>query len=38
MLELCDWGCRHGYRHYFCGGQEGVAAMLAERLANGFGG
>jgi N-acetylglucosaminyldiphosphoundecaprenol N-acetyl-beta-D-mannosaminyltransferase len=32
MLALCDWGRRHGYRHYFYGGREGVAEMLAAKL------
>ena len=32
MLELCDWGRRHGYRHYFYGGKAGVAKALAARL------
>jgi N-acetylglucosaminyldiphosphoundecaprenol N-acetyl-beta-D-mannosaminyltransferase len=34
MLRLCDWGRRHGYRHYFYGGAEGVADTLADRLAS----
>lgn len=33
MLRLCDWGRRHGYRHYFLGGAEGVADELAARLS-----
>ena len=32
MLALCDWGRRCGYRHYFYGGQEGVARGLVARL------
>jgi len=32
MLKLCDWGRDHGYRHYFYGGDEGVAEKLAEKL------
>ena len=32
MLRLCDWGRKHGYRHYFYGGAEGVADRLAKRL------
>lgn len=32
ILELCDWGRRHGYRHYFYGGKAGVAGTLAARL------
>jgi N-acetylglucosaminyldiphosphoundecaprenol N-acetyl-beta-D-mannosaminyltransferase len=33
MLNLCDFGRSHGLRHFFYGGAEGVAVMLAERLA-----
>jgi len=33
MLACCDQGRQHGYRHYFCGGREGVAETLAARLA-----
>jgi N-acetylglucosaminyldiphosphoundecaprenol N-acetyl-beta-D-mannosaminyltransferase len=33
MLACCDWGRQHGYRHYFCGGGDGVAEALAARLA-----
>jgi N-acetylglucosaminyldiphosphoundecaprenol N-acetyl-beta-D-mannosaminyltransferase len=32
LLKLCDWGRRFGYRHYFFGGKEGVADLLAARL------
>ena len=32
MLACCDRGRRHGYRHFFCGGQDGVAEALAARL------
>jgi len=32
MLKLCDWGRRRGYRHYFLGGQQGVAEALTRRL------
>ena len=32
MLKLCDWGREHGYRHYFYGGDEGVAEKLREKL------
>ena len=33
MLACCDWGRKHGYRHFFYGGSEGVAEALAARLA-----
>jgi N-acetylglucosaminyldiphosphoundecaprenol N-acetyl-beta-D-mannosaminyltransferase len=33
MLKLCDWGRKDGYRHYFYGGNEGVADSLACRLS-----
>ncbi len=36
MLACCDWGRRYGYRHYFCGGREGVTERLAARLAARF--
>ena len=32
MLDLCDSGRQHAFRHYFYGGREGVAAALATRL------
>jgi N-acetylglucosaminyldiphosphoundecaprenol N-acetyl-beta-D-mannosaminyltransferase len=34
MLNLCEWGQRHSYRHFFYGGAEGVADELANRLAS----
>jgi N-acetylglucosaminyldiphosphoundecaprenol N-acetyl-beta-D-mannosaminyltransferase len=34
MLKMCDWGCKYGYRHYFYGGDNGVAKKLAERLSS----
>ncbi|MHC4165665.1 MAG: WecB/TagA/CpsF family glycosyltransferase [Planctomycetota bacterium] len=34
MLKLCEWGTRKGYRHFFLGGAEGVAAKLAENLSS----
>ncbi|TKJ34795.1 MAG: glycosyltransferase [Planctomycetes bacterium B3_Pla] len=36
MLKLCDWGRKNGYRHFFYGGAEGVAARLAANLSNEF--
>lgn len=38
MLKLCDQGRLHGYRHYFYGGTEGVAELLAGRLSAMFDG
>lgn len=32
MLDICDVSADRGYRHYFYGGAEGVAELLAERL------
>lgn len=34
MLRICDLAREHGYRHFFYGGREGVAARLAERLCS----
>ncbi|NQU43703.1 WecB/TagA/CpsF family glycosyltransferase [bacterium] len=36
MLNLCDWGRRYGFRHYFYGGAKGVADELIQRLSNQF--
>lgn len=36
MLEVCRAGVAHGWRHYFYGGKEGVAAELAETLQRRF--
>jgi N-acetylglucosaminyldiphosphoundecaprenol N-acetyl-beta-D-mannosaminyltransferase len=36
VLEACAYGVPHGWRHYFCGGREGVADKLAERLCERF--
>lgn len=33
MLHLCDLGRKHGLRHFFYGGAEGVADALARRLS-----
>jgi N-acetylglucosaminyldiphosphoundecaprenol N-acetyl-beta-D-mannosaminyltransferase len=33
MLRLCDWGRQFNYRHYFYGGEEGVADKLAQCLS-----
>ena len=32
LLEACDYGQDKGWRHYFCGGKEGVADKLVENL------
>ncbi|MBN1127117.1 MAG: WecB/TagA/CpsF family glycosyltransferase [Sedimentisphaerales bacterium] len=32
MLYLCDHGRKYGLRHFFYGGQRGVAGLLADRL------
>lgn len=32
MLEACNFGQAHGWRHFFCGGKEGVADLLVENL------
>lgn len=32
MLEICGVSADRGYRHFFYGGAEGVAELLAERL------
>ena len=36
MLRLCDQGQALGLRHYFYGGADGVADMLAQRMRNRF--
>ena len=32
MLALCERSCERGYRHFFYGGNDGVAALLRDRL------
>lgn len=32
MLALCERSCERGYRHFFYGGNDGVAAQLRDRL------
>lgn len=34
MLALCEHSLVHGYRHYFYGGEVGVAAQLADTLCS----
>lgn len=36
LLALCQAGVARGYRHFFYGGAEGVAALLAQRLQKRF--
>jgi N-acetylglucosaminyldiphosphoundecaprenol N-acetyl-beta-D-mannosaminyltransferase len=38
MLEICGVSADRGYRHFFYGGAEGVADLLAERLEARFAG
>jgi len=38
MLRLCDWGRAKGLRHFFYGGQPGVADALAQRLTSSYSG
>lgn len=32
MRRCCEYGAKHGWRHFFCGGKEGVAKLLSEKL------
>ena len=36
MEECCRYGAERGWRHYFCGGAEGVAELLSRRLTERF--
>jgi N-acetylglucosaminyldiphosphoundecaprenol N-acetyl-beta-D-mannosaminyltransferase len=36
MLEICERSARDGLTHFFYGGNEGVAELLAQRLAERF--
>ena len=36
MLRLCDWGRAEGLRHFFYGGEPGVAEALAQRLEKSY--
>lgn len=36
MLQLCEAGVARGWRHYFYGGADGVAATLADALQHRF--
>ena len=36
MLEVCALSLRYGWKHFFYGGAEGVADLLAQRLSERF--
>jgi N-acetylglucosaminyldiphosphoundecaprenol N-acetyl-beta-D-mannosaminyltransferase len=36
MLECCKYGVKHGWRHFFLGGKDGVGLTLAKRLEEKF--
>jgi N-acetylglucosaminyldiphosphoundecaprenol N-acetyl-beta-D-mannosaminyltransferase len=36
QLECCRYGVQHGWRHFFYGGKEGVAELLADNLSKMF--
>jgi N-acetylglucosaminyldiphosphoundecaprenol N-acetyl-beta-D-mannosaminyltransferase len=36
MLEMCRLSAKQGYRHFMCGGTEGVAQTLKQRLRKTF--
>lgn len=36
MSKSCEYGVERGWRHFFCGGKEGVADLLSERLSRRF--
>jgi len=36
QLDCCDFGQPHGWRHFFYGGKEGVAELMADRLKEQF--
>lgn len=36
MLKACEYGVPRGWRHFFCGGEEGVAQRLSEKLSEKF--
>ena len=38
VLKCCEYGLKYGWRHYFLGGQEGVADTIAARLKEQFSG
>lgn len=36
MLKSCEYGVQRNWRHLFCGGKEGVADILSEKLQQQF--
>lgn len=36
LMKACEYGVRHGWRHFFYGGAAGVAERLAERVTTRF--
>jgi N-acetylglucosaminyldiphosphoundecaprenol N-acetyl-beta-D-mannosaminyltransferase len=36
MLKTCEYGVSRGWRHFFYGGKEGVADLMAEKLTEKF--
>ncbi len=36
MLKSCEYGVQRNWRHFFCGGKEGVADLLSEKLKQQF--
>ncbi len=36
MIESCEYGVQRNWRHFFCGGKEGVAELLSSRLEQKF--
>jgi N-acetylglucosaminyldiphosphoundecaprenol N-acetyl-beta-D-mannosaminyltransferase len=36
MEHCCEHGIREQWRHFFCGGKQGVAALLTKRLTDQF--
>ena len=36
MLKACEYGEKRGWRHFFYGGNEGVADLMAEKLTEKF--
>jgi len=36
MLKACEYGVSRGWRHFFYGGKEGVADLMAEKLTEQF--
>jgi len=34
--KCCEYGIKYGWRHFFCGGKEGVAEQMSQRLSKRF--